>query len=304
MLAEPAEFLKLAARHEQKLYFFVHELVRPLSLRPCFPCSTPAASQASNGGSLMDPLVEWCKSGLNFIKNGIPFDATIPPSSSSRRASTRSSKSGRPTPREPHHSHRAGVDYESLLSTTTPETRSAILAEVRSLALWTSYKKSYSDLCLRADLLAMESGIELNKSALYSDLLSQDRDVLAYLDARGEEAGERPEDQVSWAWFAEEDVLDDPSSIKLDWKAAANAEAALAAARRKEKAGRRLSRRSSRGTLREEAVVAVEAESRKETLGIPPPKVKATKTLLDAYVGVISKSLAAAKEAKVVMHGD
>lgn len=146
----------------------------------------------------------------------------------------------------------------------------------------------------------MESDTEIDKGALYSDLLSRDREVLAYLDARGEEAGERPEDQVGWAWFAEEDVLDDPSSIKLDWKAAANAEAALAAARRKEKMGKRLSRKSSRGTLREEEVV--EEEPRTERLQIPPPKVKATKTLLDAYVGVITRSLAAAKEANVLMH--
>ncbi|GAA5825350.1 hypothetical protein JCM5353_005630 [Sporobolomyces roseus] len=42
---EPSDFIKLADRHHEKLYYFIHEL-------------------AKNGGTLLDPLLEWCKSGL------------------------------------------------------------------------------------------------------------------------------------------------------------------------------------------------------------------------------------------------
>jgi hypothetical protein len=225
----------------------------------------------------MDPLIKWCKSGLNFIKSGIP-----------------SATSRRPT--------RSGVDYDALLSRTSPATRTAILSEVRGLALWTSYKKCWSDISLRVDLLAIETGVQADKEALYSDLLSQDQEVLDFLEARGEEEGERPEDSVGWAWFGDEDVLDDPSAIKLDWKAAENAEAALIAARKAAKAGggARLFKRSST----KNTVVSVAVKEEVKMLRIPAPRVRATKTLLDDYVEAITRSLVDAKEDEILMYDE
>ncbi|GAA5857428.1 hypothetical protein JCM9279_002509 [Rhodotorula babjevae] len=58
-MGEPHEFISLARRHHQALYYFVHEL-------------------AANGGDLLDPILGWAKDGLAFLRDGAK-----PPSSSS-----------------------------------------------------------------------------------------------------------------------------------------------------------------------------------------------------------------------------
>lgn len=69
----------------------------------------------------MDPMKEWCRSGLNFIRDGIPVDAT----NQSNRGTHSKQKKGVVD--------RAAVDYERMLSKSTPEMKNEILEEVRGL---------------------------------------------------------------------------------------------------------------------------------------------------------------------------
>ncbi|KAL8291630.1 hypothetical protein RQP46_001888 [Phenoliferia psychrophenolica] len=252
---EAADFIKLCARHDQSLYFFAHELI-------------------SNGGNLIDPLIGWCKSGLDFINSGVP-------------STTSSSKSPTAAPR------RATVDYDELLRQATPETQAAILEEINDLSLVTAYKKAYADICLRADLLAVNgSALVLDRDALFADLLSQDHDVANYFERRGSGLSDRPEDDVSWAWFADDDVLNNPSAIKLDWKAAAAQEKA-----QRKKATPKNSFSARKGSLSRNARVEIEEKERMK--GLPMPRVQATKTLLEDYLDVTQGSLDAAKRAQI-----
>ncbi|GAA5956736.1 hypothetical protein JCM21900_002166 [Sporobolomyces salmonicolor] len=198
----PADFIKLADRHHEKLYYFVYEL-------------------ASNGGDLLKPLIEWCKSGLRFISSGIP----PPPDSST------------PNPR-------VGIDIEALLASLPPSasspppsasasppstptsqrvTKDQVLLEARSFARRTRYRKAYDDLCLRIDLLEAEAGqdtpgllAKLDKQRLWSEFLAQDRDVVAAASssspaltkAQAEKKKTRtdPGGDLEWAWWAAEEL--------------------------------------------------------------------------------------------------
>lgn len=77
-------------------------------------------------------------------------------------------------------------------------------------ALWTKYKKTFSDINLRADLLAADlSSLKITRSeiaSLYTDLLSQDQEVLNYLDAHNTIDAGRDEAN-DWCWFANEDIF-------------------------------------------------------------------------------------------------
>ncbi|KAM0749704.1 hypothetical protein T439DRAFT_381276 [Meredithblackwellia eburnea MCA 4105] len=251
---EPSDFIKLSARHDQHLYYLVHEL-------------------ASNGGDLLDPLLDWCKSGLNYIHEGIPIDGE-------RTA------------------ERSAVDYDVLLAEAPPETREAVLTEMRDLALVTSYRKAWADISLRADLLAAgDSKLEIDKRALYADLLSQDSTVTSYLETRRGLKGDRPEDSIDWAWFADQDVLDDPSAIKLDWKGAQKSEQEEKEAR-KQASSKKLFRRNSTSS---KASSRSRGEDEENTgfKDLPMPRIMATKTLLQNYVEVVRRDLDAARSAQI-----
>ncbi|GAA98829.1 uncharacterized protein L969DRAFT_51051 [Mixia osmundae IAM 14324] len=135
-----AAFIKLAQRHEQSLYFFLHELHH-------------------NGGDLTKPIIAWSRGGLNFIKNGIPES----PGGSGGKGQ-----------------RRYGVDVDGLLEGVSSRGQAKILAEVQSVALYTKQKKCEADIMLRCDLLEAYEGIKLNAADLYSTLVSEDRDVAAY----------------------------------------------------------------------------------------------------------------------------
>lgn len=222
----------------------------------------------------MDPLVNWCKSALQFIKDGVP-PAHIPNSSATSDTSTTS------LPKLP----RAGVDYDQVIAATDVETRAAVLEEIRGLALWSSYRKGYADICLRTDLLAIDTGIQFDKAELYSDLLSQDKEALAYIESRGEAGID--EGEIGWAWFAGDDVPSDLWSIRVDSTVAANVERKLVASR---KGGKGKSKTRHSGSAEQ----AGKTPSRTE-LSIPAPRVKVTKELLKQSVGKFSPSLDQAK---------
>ncbi|KAL8290246.1 hypothetical protein RQP46_003185 [Phenoliferia psychrophenolica] len=241
---EASDFIKLAARHEEQVMFFGHELV-------------------SNGGGFLDPWFDHAKSGLAFIGKGVPAE---------------------PAGRNPR---RADVNLDDLLNSVTRETKSAILEECHDLALVTAYKKAYFDICLRADLLAVNgSGLKVDRETLFSDLLQQ---IAEYFERRGAGLSNRPEDNVSWAWFADEDVLDNPSAIKLDWKAAAAAEATEAQKRTKAMAKKASKQNGSK----------TGGEGKERMKDLPIPRVRATKTLLDAYLDATRPSLDGAKRAQI-----
>jgi hypothetical protein len=169
-----------------------------------------------------------------------------------------------------------------------------VLDEVRALARWTSYKKAYADICLRADLFAVdamdgdEAVDQFDKEAMYGDLLSQDREVVDLLEQREEGA-------LEWAWFGE---VESAGGIQVDMKKAEKVEREVQQMRKREqereKSGRKLFRTSSRVT---ETKVAEEKVVAKEGTKVPAPRVRETKVLLEEYVRLMSASLEAAREA-------
>lgn len=285
-LVEPSDFIKLAARHEQHLYFFVHELVSSSLLLP-HSSATLAHSwnvQASNGGTLLDPLVEWCKSGLSFINQGVP-DVPPPPSSStaSSKASHFTSESTR----------RAAVDYDQLLSALPDDQQGAVLAEARSLARWTRYRKAYSDICLRVDLLQVDNGgTKLDRDALYEQLLTQDRVVVDGL--KDSEVGAKG--TLDWAWFADADVngVADGERRKVEKQRKEKGEEL---ARKDAAAGQGLFRSISR--VGGDAAVKTDMVSTGLRKQLPYPQVDATKRVLSEFLGAVKESLEAARKAHV-----
>ncbi|KAK4703173.1 hypothetical protein P7C70_g3044, partial [Phenoliferia sp. Uapishka_3] len=164
---EASDFIKLASRHDQQLYYFGHELVRGLKsllhLKGAHVFSF--VWQLSKGGNLADPMIGWASSALEFIKSGIPSSSSIP------------------VPQ------RASVDYSAILEIASPETQGAILEEVRDLALVTKYKKAYADICLRADLLAVDGSlVKIDREELFAALMGQDAAITEYMDRRGAES--------------------------------------------------------------------------------------------------------------------
>lgn len=163
---------------------------------------------------------------------------------------------------------------------------------MRDLALVTSYKKAWADICLRADLLAAgDSKLEVDKGALYADLLAQNPAVQAYIERRGGQLGSHPEGTVGWAWFADEDILDGTSAVNLDAKV-------VAEARRATSPPSVLRRASSSSKAKSEEGGGEGTKSKTKVVELPSPRVTSTRTLLDQYVAAIRGSLDAAKAAR------
>ncbi|GAA5877826.1 hypothetical protein JCM3774_000188 [Rhodotorula dairenensis] len=174
---EPAEFIKLAKRHYEKVYYFLHEL-------------------ASKGGSHLDPMLDWARSGLGFIREGIPSSAD---------------------PNSP----RAGLDLDELLSSPnlSEEDKASLLAEARKMATWTVLKKARSEVYLRLDLLRAEDDSshgdvfaaeedEDTRSVLWQSFLAefspseQDRFAAAAAEQATEGRRTGPGGDLEWAWWA------------------------------------------------------------------------------------------------------
>ena len=146
-------------------------------------------------------MIEWCRSGLNFIKQGIPDSDDSRP----RRRSVTSTKSER----EGTKGRRLGSDVDGLLNSVDSETRAEILTEIRGLEFYTKMKKCAGDIWLRCDLLELNEGVRVNPSAAFNELASEDRAIMAYVkDAKAELRGNRAEDELAWAWFAEDEYVD------------------------------------------------------------------------------------------------
>ncbi|KAI5479440.1 PX domain-containing protein [Pseudohyphozyma bogoriensis] len=248
---DASDFIKLSRRHDQQLYYFVYEL-------------------ATNGGTLLDPLLEWCKSGLGFIKSGIPSS----------------------TPSTPSTSKRAGLSPDALLSSLPAAQQSAVVSEVRTLAQWTRYRKVAADISFRGDLLDVE-GTELGdrlrgeekRREMYDEVVEGDWEVWKAVREGTYEVGgksgkkRRAEDQVRWAWWGVDEVLEFAS------------EKALAGRKgRMEEEGEEEGRKEGKGKGREKEVKRV----------VPEPSVDRIKDLLGGYVEQVRSALDKALEDKVL----
>ncbi|BGP72928.1 hypothetical protein NBRC10513v2_006332 [Rhodotorula toruloides] len=288
-----ADFINLARRHHEKVYYFVREL-------------------ATNNEHLLDPLLDWSRSGLSFIRSGIP------PSRSASHDSP---------------SKRAGVDLDALLP-SNPKKREKILREVRSQVKWTRFKKAQTDMQLRIDLLQADAGErkqswewKLDREALWQDFLAQLPEEEVVREPEGLETRMGPGGDLEWAWWAGKDVIGAADKVGV---VKAHRESAGEAYREVEKEdkpaagkiggamlGRKLSRRSSNvsqvrkdGYHDEDEDEAYEdgdatfANGRRnsaegEKLAIPAVKIEATRGLLGRYIDRIKDSLAEARKRQI-----
>lgn len=235
---------------------------------------------------MLKPLIDWCKSGLSFINEGIP--GADPP-----RRRNSSSSARRPNPSSSTSSKRAGVDFDQLLSKLPEKQQQSVLDEARSLARWTRYKKAYSDICLRVDLLGVDDAAHgLDKEALFEDLVNQDRDLAGSLV----ESDESVEGSLEWAWFAGRDVIEVASGErrKVEQQKRDKAEEK----RTKIASGsKKLSKTSSR--LTGELFQGEEEKPRVFRKQLADPSVEASRGVLDRYLSAIKGSLEAAREARL-----
>lgn len=292
---EPSDFIKLADRHHEKLYYFVHEL-------------------AANGGTLLDPLLEWCKSGLEFINSGIP------PSSESS---------------SPY--KRAGVDVESLLDSLpsssasssptlashseVPPTKESVVIEARQFATWTRFKKVYHDLCLRIDLLEAElpptevSSLKLDKEKMWQEFLAGDREAVKLskvMDSKemlGEKARTDAGGDLEWAWWSAEELAGAAGAAKVT--IALPSDSPTPKPNSSSKEPKKLSRSKSRNSRKSEdfdminhdelptASTSNDNDHEDDHLEIPAPSVKATKGLLPKYLEQIQAALKEAKKNRI-----
>ncbi|GAA5887625.1 hypothetical protein JCM16303_001452 [Sporobolomyces ruberrimus] len=302
---EPSDFIKLADRHHEKLYYFVHEL-------------------AANGGTLLDPLIDWCKSGLAFINTGIP------PSSDSS---------------SPY--KRAGVDVESLLNslpsssasssptlsshptTSSHSTKEGVISEARHFATWTRYKKVYHDLCLRVDLLEAElpdgnherrkefEAMQLDKEKMWQELLSQDREVVKLAkserdneeEGRGEKARTGAGGDLEWAWWSAEELAHAAGSAKVTIALPSDTPPTNPKAngtREPKKLSRSKSKNSRKSEdfdlINHDELPHVDVAGLREEddhLEIPAPRVSETKGLIPRYLEQIQAALKDARKKQI-----
>ncbi|GAA5931207.1 uncharacterized protein JCM15063_002576 [Sporobolomyces koalae] len=303
---DPSDFIKLTDRHHEKLYYFVHEL-------------------AKNGGTLLDPLLDWCRSGLEFIKQGIPPSSTE--SSPYTRAGVAvetmldSLPTGTPQPSSPNGA-----------SETPMPSRDQVVAEARHFAGWTRYKKVYHDLSLRIDLLAAaqehdahegrKEKMRFDRERMWQEFLSQDREVV-----QGKYRREDPEHTIvktrtdagqdlEWAWWSADELAGAAGqanvSIALPSSSPASSTARLPPTSLPAPGPKKLSRSKSttrtRGPSEEfDVITHDEVDSRPASQVRPPnevyeiaaPTIQHTKLLIPKYLGQIKAALLEAKRNQV-----
>lgn len=159
--------------------------------------------QASKGGAHLDPILDWARSGLGFIRDGIPAS----------------------------NGTRAGLDLDDLFSSSkmSDKEKADLLAEARQMAEWTVLKKARSEVYLRLDLLRAdldeyaptrgkrydddeEDEDWLDRSSLWQSFLSEfspseQAQFAAAADEQHDE-GRRtgPGGDLEWAWWAAQET--------------------------------------------------------------------------------------------------
>lgn len=244
-------------------------------------------AQASNGGSLMDPILDWAKDGLAFLRDGAS------PSSSS--------------------APRAGADVDALLSRAGPSKSRAVLDESRAFARWTALRKAQQDLELRVDLMlaarssasssSIEDEPELDKVVLW-------RKFLAFLPlapgarASFAEAADKqrrevhrtgPGGDLEWAaWWAERETAGaaGKDGVVVAQRESARETLSPVKSRAKNETKGKGADKDKSGERTPRASLSVETERRiVAELAVPPPTSEATRALLSGYVAQLDKTL-------------
>lgn len=138
-------------------------------------------------------------------------------------------------------------------------------------------------------LSADGAGGELDKDALFEDLLSQDRDVVSSLIDSNEDV----EGSLEWAWFAGRDVIE-----------VAGGERRKVEQQRREKAEEKSKKATSKKLAKTTSRVAEDVKesptlTRTSRKQLPDPSVEATRGILDRYLSAIKTSLESAREARL-----
>ncbi|GAA5820207.1 hypothetical protein JCM3770_006060, partial [Rhodotorula araucariae] len=285
--AEPAEFIRLAQRHHQALYYFVHEL-------------------AANGGDLLDPILAWAADGLAFLREG-------PPETHSSATAAGAGAT-------------ADVNIDALLAGADAETRAGVLREARAFARWTALRKVQHDIELRVDLLLAtrsaagasnhDDRAQLSKPALWARYLAwlplspalRDSFADAATRQRAEAHRAGPGGDLEWAvWWAARETAGAAGREGIVVAQREAARAALAPAPAGDRA-RMLRRESSgmsaagqRGKKDKKALSPSSAMQEgahgpphariEQELAIPSPSSDATRALLGGYVAELKKAL-------------
>ncbi|GAA6021527.1 hypothetical protein JCM10207_005791 [Rhodosporidiobolus poonsookiae] len=288
--SEPYHFISLVERHHDKLWYFLHEL-------------------SANNHKLLDPIIAYCKSGLSFIRDGVPPHTT---SSTSKRA---------------------GLDVDSILSALSPEEQSSILSEVRGFARWSAFAKAEKDIQLRCDLLKASSSsssaasppAHLSPTRLTQSLLALSPEPASSTFAAAAAAQDKDEKRtgpggdLEWAWWAERELASGAAGSGV---VKAHAEAARAAVihhgeadeheheqakKGKGKKSPGVSRRASHSLAHDDGysvvdapVVDGEGEKDRLALAVPTPAVERTRTsLLGRYLEQVKGALEQARNNEV-----
>lgn len=259
-------------------------------------------------------MLDWSRSGLAFIRSGIP------PSRSASHDSP---------------SKRAGVDLDALLP-SNPKKRDKILREVRAQVKWSRFKKAQNDMQLRIDLLQADAGErrhswewKLDREALWQDFLAQLPEDEVVREPEGLESRMGPGGDLEWAWWAGKDVVGAADKVGVVKAHRESAGEAFHEVEKEDKGatgkngggsmlGRKLSRRASNVSQvkngaphdDEDDDEAYEDEHEpfangrwkradEEKLAIPAAKIDATRGLLGKYIDQIKDSLAEARKRQI-----
>lgn len=293
---EPSEFIKLANRHYENAYYFLHEL-------------------ASKGGSKLDPILGWAHSGLAFIREGIPCDPAHP--ESKRAGVDIDGLLARPDTTHLVDEARRMADW-----TVLKKARSDVYLRLDLLRADTSADD--------------DDGDWLDRTDLWQSFLAQfpPDEQERFATAANEQAHELrrtgPGGDLEWAWWAaretagaagkagvvkahQESAADAVRKSSVDYERAQQQQhhhhPAPSARRKSGESLRRFSletggsRRSSRDLKRPSLDFMKRTSSQPNDLAgklaVPPPEVEATRSVLGQYLDQVKGYLGAAKKHQV-----
>ncbi|GAA5912338.1 hypothetical protein JCM8208_003330 [Rhodotorula glutinis] len=274
-MGEPHEFISLARRHHQALYYFVHELT-------------------ANGGDLLDPILGWAKDGLAFLRDG----AKPSTSSSSARAGADVdallARAGDEDAAAVKTEARAFARWTALRKAQQDlELRVDLILASRSSAASNGDAHGAAELDTATEL-------ELDKTALWSRFLgfvplapgARASFAAAAETQRRELHRTGPGGDLEWAaWWAERETAGaaGKEGVVVAQREAAR-EALSPVSSRATKNGKGDSKgggeRAPRTSLSHELERRIEVE-----LAVPRPSSEATRCLLDGYVAGLAKTL-------------
>ncbi|GAA5866451.1 hypothetical protein JCM8547_000629 [Rhodosporidiobolus lusitaniae] len=290
-----SDFINLVDRHHQSLYFFLHELAK--------------------APGLLDPVINYAKSGLDLLDSGIPSSA-------------------------PATEKRAGTNVEALLARLSSGEQKEILRETWAFASWTAFEKVRKDVQLRCDLLRAASSsstsastatstsstsscssLLLDPNSLWQDFLAQSSpaDVkIFHATAKAQQENPSrtgPGGDLDFAWWAARELAGAAGKgvVKAHMESAketvgVGGDEPVQEKGRKEKVRRGLTTRSSSSSATHAAGFSVvdlseakgyegaEDATNEDELAVPSPLVERTRNLLAGYLEQVKSALSAARQ--------